>query len=378
MTPPAQPFPSSAEDHPETLVVRGPESLPVVVPHLMGFVPYRSFVVLGHQADGRTPAVTMRFDIPPAGLPDDELVQALGVWSSAFEAMDQAGATSATVVIYPGEPGERWSDVIIDELPYRELAELLEAMLVAAEYAVREMVCVVGDRMRSYLCDDLVCCPPQGRALDESERLRIEATLVGRGSAPLRSRQALVDSLDARPDDDPVRVAVLHARPGALARQSSDVVEDVESFLLAVARWDRTRDGGAKRFTRLVATAGLLVTDIAPRDYLLRELAVECDGPGLRAVRTVLAEAVRCACDPEVAPLAAVLGVCAWMSGDGAAARVALERSLAADPAYSLAHLVTTALDGGIPPWSWRESMRDLTAEAILAAARPGQARSPA
>lgn len=349
-----------------------------MVPHLVGFVPEHSFVVVGLELGSNRSVITLRFDIPPAGLSDDELVQVLGVWTYSMEALRRAGAAAVTVVLYPGDADDRWSDVVVDELPYRELAELLEEMLVAAEYEVREVVCVVGERVRSYLCDNLDCCPTKGRALDPSEALRIRASLVEQGSAPMPSRRAVAEALDAREDDDEFRGAVLRARPGALARQSSDVVQDVEAFLHAAARWGRDRDGRIKRFTRLVATAGLLVTDIAPRDYLLRELAVECDRPELEAVRAVLTEAVRCARGPEVAPLAAVLGVAAWLAGDGAAARVALDRSLAADPAYSLAHLVMTALDDGIPPWSWRESMRDLTAEAILAAARRGQERSPA
>ena len=362
------------------LVARGPESLPVVVPHLVGFVPEHSFVVLGHAAGSNAAAVTMRFDIPVAGFSDDELVQALHAWEYSFGALKQVRADAVTVVLYPGEVGESWGDVIADELPYRELAELIERLLVSLGYRVRELVCVVGDRVRSYLCESLACCPVEGTALDPSEALRLSASLVGSGSAPLRSREAIVEALLPRAADDPVRQAVEHARPGALARQPSDVVEQVESFLHAVARWGRHRDerDSTLRFNRLVATAGLVVTDLAARDYLMREIAVECDRPVLEAVRAVLVEAVRCAGEGELAALAAVLGVTAWMAGDGAAARVALDRALDADPAYRLAHLVMQALDGGLAPWSWRESMRGLTAEAILAASRPGRERWPA
>lgn len=362
------------------LVARGPESLPVVVPHLVGFVPEHSFVVLGHAAGSNAAAVTMRFDIPAAEFSDDELLQALHAWEHSFRALEQVGADAVTVVLYPAAVGDTWGEVIVDELPYRELAELVEQLLVSLGYRVRELVCVVGDRVRSYLCDSLACCPVEGTALDASEALRLSASLVGSGSAPLRSREAIVEALLPRAADDPVRLAVAHARPGALARQSPDMVEQVESFLHAVARWGRHRDerDSTLRFNRLVATAGLVVTDLAARDYLMRELAVECDRPVLEAVRAVLVEAVRCADVGELAALAAVLGVTAWMAGDGAAARVALDRALEADPAYRLAHLVLQALDGGLAPWSWRESMRGLTAEAILAASRPGRERWPA
>jgi hypothetical protein len=382
MTPPPDlpPHVPSSVDREPDVVVRGPAALPVVVPHLVGFVPSHSFVVLGHAAGSDRAAVTMRFDLPPGGLTDSDFVRMLHAWEDSFGALERSGATSATVVLYPAGSDELWSDVIDDDLPHRELVELVAGMVVQAGCTVRDSVCVVGDRVRSYLCESPGCCPPEGTVADPSEVLRIQAALVGVGSAPLPSREALVDALAARPDGDPVREAVEHARPGALARQPSDVIEQVESFLHAVARWDRQRDASdrERRFTRLVATAGLLVTAIAPRDYLLRELAVECDSQHVEAVRSVLAEAVRCTSGPELAGLAAVLAVAAWLTGDGAAARVALDRSLDADPTYSLAHLVTEALDHGLPPWSWRESMRGLTAEAILAAARPGRERWPA
>ena len=162
---------------------------------------------------------------------DDQLLQILEVWETSFEAVARAGADAVTVVVYPAAPGSRWDDEIGYDLPHAELVDLLEQMVTTRGFEVREAVCVVADRVRSYLCENLDCCPVQGRTLDTSEALRLEASLVGRGSAPLRSRQALVEALEPRADDDPVRAAVAHARPGAMARQSPDVVERVESLL---------------------------------------------------------------------------------------------------------------------------------------------------
>ena len=95
-------------------------------------------------------------------------------------------------------------------------------------------------------------------------------------------------------------------------------------------------------------------------------MTVEADPQVLTAARGILTEAVRCASGPEVAAVASVLGVCAWVQADGAAARVALDRALDADPAYSLASLLSAALDGGIPPWSWVEMMAETSVEEIL------------
>jgi hypothetical protein len=51
-----------------------------------------------------------------------------------------------------------------------------------------------------------------------------------------------------------------------------------------------------------------------------------------------------------LAPVATLLAWSAWRSGNGVLAAAALHRALLADPAYTLAHLLTEALDQAIPP----------------------------
>ncbi|PSK63096.1 hypothetical protein B0E53_04965 [Micromonospora sp. MH33] len=47
---------------------------------------------------------------------------------------------------------------------------------------------------------------------------------------------------------------------------------------------------------------------------------------------------------------ASLLAFAAWRCGNGALASVAVDRALAADPDYSLAHLIDQALRAGLPP----------------------------
>jgi len=86
----------------------------------------------------------------------------------------------------------------------------------------------------------------------------------------------------------------------------------------------------------------------------------------------------RAAQGTDAAQPAATLAVCAWATGDGAAARVAVVRALEADPSCSLALLVEEALDRGLRPTVWTESIGALSDEEILGGARRGQERSPA
>ncbi len=193
----------------------------------------------------------------------------------------------------------------------------------------------------------------------------MQAALVEVGSAPLASRAELVHGLAPRDPDDPVRQAVERGRDAVLIRMVAGTQQRVDRFVDDVRELGldpRDRAG----LTRLVIVAGSLCASIRSRDLLLRAFTLEPDPDVVSTARSVLGEAVRCASGREVAPVASVLAVCSWVAGDGAAARVALDRALDADPAYSLAALVARALDAGTPPWAWVSLMSELSVEEIL------------
>ena len=345
-----------------TLVVRGPDSLPALVPHLVGFHPADSLVLLGLAPERRAVRVTVRIDLPD---PDADVVEAVDAWASSLLALPQSGAIDVVLAVFPRDADSPWRGPEPDDLPHRALVDELAEELREAGIRSLDAVCVVGDRIRSYWCDDLGCCPPEGRSADPAESLRVRATLVAHGSAPLSSRDALVHTLDAREADDPLRTAVDRARDGVVIRMPSGTegrVAHVVDGLRGIAADPRNE----ATLVRLVVLVSWLCARVRPRDLLLRTLTVDPEPAVLAAARSVLGEAVRCASGAAVAPVASVLAVCAWVDGDGAAARVALERALDADPAYSLAGLVAAALDTGTPPWTWVSMMSEVSVEEIL------------
>ena len=344
------------------LVVRGPDSLPALVPHLVGFHPRASLVLLGLAPERRTVRVTVRMDLPKASDPSADVVDA---WSVSLTALPQAGALEAVLVVYPRDADSPWRTDVPADLPHRELVDEVAAELRDAGVVALDAVCVVGDRIRSYWCLDPSCCPAEGRPVDGVEALRVQAMLVEQGSAPLASREELVRGLAPRDADDPVRQAVDRARDAVVVRMTAGVPQRVDRFLEDVRDLGLDPRNGAA-LTRLVVVAGSLCATIRSRDLLLRELTIEPDPAVVNAARTVLGEAVRCSSGPEVAPVASVLAVCSWVAGDGAAARVALDRALAADPTYSLAALVAAALDAGTPPWTWVSLMSEVSVASIL------------
>ncbi len=360
------------------VVLRGPDALPVLAPYLCGFVPGRSLLVIGLDRD-RIVRVTMRFDLP--GDPDEEsaLVAALGGPAAAGEALAAVGADRAVVLVYPLAEDASWPAGFGRTLPHRALVAAVEVALPERGVEVLDTLCVVGERARSYGCSDPACCPPEGRLAPPEVADAVRAQFVGRETAVLPSRAALVEALRPRESGDPLREAVDRRRAGVLMRLPPGDLARVEGFLRALAAWSRApRD--QVRLVRLVLMVGALVDTVGRRDLLLHRLTAAPQRAVLGPVRQVLAEAVRCSepGSPDLAALATTLAVCSWVDGDGAAAWVALDRAREADPAYRLGALVATALDRGLPPSAWTSMMAGITAEELLAGAPPDPERWPA
>ena len=281
-------------------------------------------------------------------------------------------------MLYPDPGDDPWSDRARRRpLPHVELLDEIAAVLCEAGIRIRDMVCVGSERQGSYLCTNPACCPPEGRPVRDERTTVVDATMVGDRQRTARAPRVPGRAARATGRRRPraaggatgLRAGLRPSRPGLLER--------ADRFVADLRRCDgAARDPAAR--TRLVATVGHLVSTIPSRDLLLRGLTVESDHRLLTVAREVLAEAVRCAEPGRAAPLAAVLAVCCWVDGDGAAAWVALDRALAADPDHSLAGLIATALQQGQPPWVWTSIMADLNVEEILASARPDPERWPA
>ncbi|MFD0888760.1 DUF4192 domain-containing protein [Streptosporangium algeriense] len=108
---------------------------------------------------------------------------------------------------------------------------------------------------------------------------------------------------------------------------------------------DRTADGGQVTEEE-AAWLGVLLTVIPVRDITITLLdAYPADV--LFRFWAHLTRLVETAYVPAPATLAAMA---AYYNGDGALARIATDRALAADPGYRMAGLLQFALDHGLPP----------------------------
>lgn len=323
----------------ERIRLSGPAALVAAVPHLVGFVPAESLVVLSLRGAERAWVhLTLRFDLPPPALVA-ELVADVAV-RLVHDRADQA-----VLICYTEAKGER---------PGAELVERLGPRLAARGIVVRDAVLVRGGLWRSYLCDDPACC--DGPQPVPPAPLQLAAANVYDGRSVLPDREALVASL--RPVGGVARVSMVQARE----RQSLALLERIRTG----EGWEALRAESVRLFEEALArvgdpggaltddeTARLLVglDSVSVRDEVISW--VRRRDPRLQAL---LEHLMRRAIPPDDAPACATFAWVSYCAGQAAVAAIAVDRALASDPEHGLTLLIDEALRRQVHPRELRRA----------------------
>lgn len=337
--------------HQPTVRVSGPADLVAAVPHLLGFMPEDSLVLVGIGRHGRV-GLTARVDLPA----DDELPPTL--LDRLVNALHRAGAQSAVLLLYRQDPH------VGDHL---RLTAPLERRLRTRGVALRDELVVWSGRFRSLRCQERSCCPPEGRPVPDPTSSPLAAGGVLTGRAVLPDRAAVLASIDPVA---PGELRAVSAAAAAMQRQQEEClgtgVSPARRSEQELAEWREVLGQAAEGTWSCQAeqVAALLVglADVPTRDAML--LAAAEHEPGV--VVSVLVEVVRRAGPQWLAPAAAALAWHAYLAGDGCLAGAALDRAETAEPTYSLALLLRTCLDAAVPPTMLTEVL-----EAVAVADQP-------
>jgi hypothetical protein len=241
---------------------------------------------------------------------------------------------------------------------------MLSTALLAAEVELFDAIRVTDGRYYCLNCDGE--CPPDGMAYDPSASM-LPAAATYEGIAPLPSRTALEELI--APITGPGREAMRAASRAALERlyamlsdgaaTRTDVtdwessgppehilrsgVAAVEQAFKVAARGETLSDDDAAWLT-----AVLMIPEV--RDHAW----IAIDGSELH--RQLWIDVTRRAIPEATAAPACLLAIAAYLGGDGALANIAVDRSLQADPGYSLARLLRSSLMAGVSPLVWRDA----------------------
>ena len=329
----------------QRLTLSSPDAFLAAVPHLLGFPPRDSVVLVGLSEDGsgrESIRLVQRFDRPEANLDDVELT---GLARAAAAPMRAAGSSSVIVAVF-GEENPTVSGV----MPSMTLVDALVEELDDAGMWVKDTLYTDGASRWSYGCDNPDCCPIAGAPISDELRTMMAAEFAVAGAAMAPSRQALVDEVavdQSRVDQVGRELASLGVPAGELEAWRDKAIGEIAAL--------RAEPNPSPESLAHVL-AGL--RDIRVRDTALWELAH--DDRGHANVVSALTMAVRSAPEGFVAPAATALAIQHWTRGDGARANACLDRAAADEPDYSLAQMAGTAIGRGLPPSSWTDVMQQL------------------
>ena len=321
-----------------------PSELIAAVPHLLGFHPRNSVVLLA--LHGKNLGLTMRAD-----LVDND--QATVLAEQLLPPIARQRPTGVALVVIGGaSPPD-------GDLPHRALVDALDGLLIGAGLPVVHAAWAAETaRGAPWSCyDDPLCA---GTVADPTTSPLAAAT-VAAGAVTFSSREEMAELVT--PDD-----------PGAVQRRAvllaaADAEHPLSARLVAQRRVRLKELHRAAAAGELALTDGI-VAEVASAlcDHRVRDACLPwCTGSGADAAERLWLALVRATPAPELAEPAALLALTAYLRGDGALAGVALDAALHACPQHSLSGLLRAALDGGLPP----EVLRSVAVDAARALVRP-------
>jgi hypothetical protein len=325
----------------EVVRLSGPGDLVATVPHLFGFVPTESVVLLGLHGPRKRINLTLRLDLCP---PKHDRVVAADLARRVIASEPDA----VQIVVLTG------ADDDDDGLPRRALVAELRTAL---GLGVMDALLVRDGRWWSYLCEDPDCCPPDGTPLDPQSggatAMAAAHAMLGRSVLP--DRDAVVRTVAA-----PTGIAAVSARQ-ALQRMCDkvDALDGVGWTEPAVALVrDLVEAYADPRFTVRADDAALIILlchDVPSRDEIL---GFELDDDAEDQLLRLLRDCVRRALPPFDAPVCATYAWLAYASGEGVLSSAAVDRALATDAGLSLAQLVAEAISRQVHPRLLRQAAR--------------------
>jgi hypothetical protein len=335
-------------DSEQTIRVTSPADLISVVPYVLGFHPSLSLVVTMIDGEKSTLGGVMRFNLPKDSADAVRLADHL-------TSVLVRNAVSRVVLLGYG-PGARISPVI----------DAATEALNRTGIDIRDALRIDEGRFWSYTCTNVTCCPPDGVPVDASSGVPA-ATAVLAGFVALPDRTALAATLD--PPDGPDREQVEVATQAACAHTRTLIDTDHDWYRDGVGQISAALDrvqAGENLDADEIATLGVRLTGIPVRDAAMTFFGRHDDDVHIRC----WTEVTRRVPSEFAAAPASLLAFVALRIGDGALARIAVERALSIDPDYSFANLIRTALDYGLPPSAAADMNFAEMAEAIEASAR--------
>ena len=326
--------------------IDGPANLLATVPHLLGFNPENSLVVVALKGENDQVVVTMTLDLPQTTEFNQEFMKNL------METIKRSGADGLVAVFF----------VQKDPQDYDEVANYLMDE-VSRQFHIRDILWVYQSKWASFLCLDQDCCPQQGRDLIIDHQVKSTTSLSVVGKTALGTRSELDEFLKVtQVNNDLVPIISRFAKQRAKAEHNKNHPKWAKTQFSFLSQKKAFNAFDEKTWARLL----LCLTDIPIRDALLAhhiELSQASKEPNqyLISIAQKWAQVARVSPADFRTPICTCIAAFLWQAGEGILARGAVDFALAQDPQFHLAKLLNNALDSGMPPWEFRDAFTKIT-----------------
>jgi hypothetical protein len=318
-----------------TITLTRPQYLIEMVPYLLGFTPHRSLVLIGldaHTGAGNRPRVTLtvRLDL------DLDAAPHTGQLHQATRPLQRSGTASVIAVLFL----DHSRNPVQDEHTLKLTAVLRDALR-AVQIDLRDVLAANARRWWSITCPNDGCCPTAGTP-------RIGDSLEARqaGLTAAEDRESLLSVLNPDESRPELRMELAQAEQRNLGDPKTSARRRRDDIALITAETRRHQDDPARRLTAgQLARIAVALTDLVVRD----EIWLRIEDRSLNAGAVLLQLATRLPGRYTAAPLF-LYGWIQWRAGSGTLAAEAAARALQADPDYSAARLLQTALAEGLNP----------------------------
>lgn len=325
------------------LVLSNPTDVIATLPYLVGEPPDPGIVVLAVRGKGVHSAFCG--DLSRLDIADNPLERAIAPVDMAAS----EGCTALLVVAYgPPERVTPYVDTLLSAAGKRALT-------------VIDALRITDGRYWSYTCGEAVCCPVEGTVVNV-DRSTVPANAVLYGIVPAPPFHAATTGIArVRAVLEPVHGEERAAMDAATEEVESRVRQLLDqgmrgaftdrglSAVRAAVRAEREGKGTTGR--EELAWLGFYLTELRVRDEVWARITAEA----APVHQELWGRVARHLPQHQRAAPASLLAVAAWQQGDEPLAAAALDVALAADPAYSMALLMSRALAWGLPVERWRE-----------------------
>ncbi|WP_197322031.1 DUF4192 domain-containing protein [Saccharomonospora sp. NB11] len=314
--------------------LRDPGELLAATPHLLGFDPAESLVLVGHR--GRTGVRIgniVRADLPSPG---DETALARHLLGPLTH-----DSVAVTVIVVGGTRTEGTPGP-----PARAVVAAVSAVFGQAGLPVLHALWVPRIRAGApWRCYEQSCCAGH---LPDPRSTVMAAVSAHAGLVTHRSRAEMERQLH------PVAPEVLERRAAMLRRRSSGGGRDDVAALRRGRSAVRTVLARAWKGTLHLSDTEVVELAVALSQPKIRDAclatALPVDSPGAATAERLWLLLTKHTPTPQRAEPATLLAYSAYVRGEGALAGMALDAARDADPDHLLSGLLRQALDHGLPP----------------------------